>query len=106
MDLIIEVKQQEDLHSAPDFPNTRPEQRPRIMETPVDTGLIGTRVMITKTTHTHKTFGWNCWTLSQYQYAALNEVVVAKQKCESTGQLLDYTKADNLCCYEILIILG
>ena len=43
----MEVEQQDDRHSDPELSNPRPEKRPRTMETPVYTGLIGTRVMRT-----------------------------------------------------------
>ena len=41
----MEFKQQNDHHAATELPNPRLEQRPRTMETPLDTGLIVTRVM-------------------------------------------------------------
>ena len=44
------VEQQEYLHYIPYFTNPRPEQRPITIENPVDTGLIGTRVMRTNST--------------------------------------------------------
>ena len=43
------VEQQENPHFDIELPNYIPEHRPRTMETPVDTGIIRTRVMRTNT---------------------------------------------------------
>ena len=47
LDFIIKFEQQYDCHAGPWLTNPIPEQRPRTMENPVDTILIGTRVMRT-----------------------------------------------------------
>ena len=44
-----EVEEQDDLHAASEFTNTRPEQIPRTTEIPVDNYLVGTIVTSTNT---------------------------------------------------------
>ena len=47
MDIDNQLETPTAAHTPPGTPNTRPHQRARVMETPIDLGLIGTRVMRT-----------------------------------------------------------